>query len=242
MKNIERNDVDISVLFSYKKEMEVEAPTGEKIPLYIKLVGDAELNIARVFALRESREFRENLEDVQWKDRKAFIPSIKKLKKEDLINIILSFKLKDFQEAAYRTITVPEPKKPSGDADLEEHENYQKEIDEYPEKVTRAASKKALDESEIERKRLEKKLKKDLAFEYENYIIGQLCNALFFSKFKEKCAYFGTFKSSDYKVRAFNSFEDFENVPTSLKGEILNVYLELEMEMEDLKKLPEATP
>jgi len=51
----EKNDVDISSLFYYRKPVTLIGKDAEPTTVYMRLVGDAELQRARVKALRDSR-------------------------------------------------------------------------------------------------------------------------------------------------------------------------------------------
>lgn len=62
--NAERNDVDIFRLFHWGKEVTIFDKYGNELTnVYMRLVGDAELNLARVFAIRRSAELRKSFED-----------------------------------------------------------------------------------------------------------------------------------------------------------------------------------
>ena len=58
---IEKNDVDISKLFNWGKAFEIVGEDGVVDVVYMRVLGDADINKARVFALRESAKLRRAL-------------------------------------------------------------------------------------------------------------------------------------------------------------------------------------
>jgi hypothetical protein len=57
----------------------------------------------------------------------------------------------------------------------------------------------------------------------------------------DMCVYLTTFSDSDYKKLAFKTFSDYENSHPTLKDRLKKEYQSLEIGVDELKKLPEAT-
>jgi hypothetical protein len=242
-KSIDKNDVDISKLFEWGQKFNLKDRFGnDALDIYVRLIGDAELNRARVFALRSSSELRLKLREKDSDDRVAFIPHPSTMTKENLIDALVLFHSKTLTLDALRDIKVNLPVEPDSDASLEEREEYQKEVDEFPIKREEDIREYVEEKIEEEKKELKKKNEKMLYRQYERFLIDQICEGHMIDKFREACAFYGTFKDEKYKERLFNSMEEFTNIPKELKDQLVEFYLALEIGGEDLKKLQEAMP
>jgi|GEM_PF-2027496 hypothetical protein len=235
---IEKNDVDISKLFNYGDKFTLTDRKGKPITtVFIRLVGDAELNRARVFALRCSADLRSKLKDLNSEENKAYmLRDYTDLSKQNLIDMISSYSYQTLAKEAVNLTNVPLPKEPVSDALLEEHEKYQKEVDEYP--LLRLNSIKAKMDELLNNLRIEldKKDKKALVEEYEIVYIANLCEQEMLDKFREMCAYFGCYKDKNYKTRMFSSYEEFENLLPDIKKQIIENYSSVELNSDELKK------
>jgi len=135
MRSIDKNDVDISKLFRWGAKFNILDSRDQVIvEVYIRLVGDAELNRARVFALRKSAELRSKLREENSDERLAFIPPLEDLDKENLVETALLYMIRDITLDAIKDTRLPLPAEPDSDSSLEKQEKYQKEVDEYPTK------------------------------------------------------------------------------------------------------------
>lgn len=242
-RSAEKNDVDITKLFRYEKEVEIEDKvTNQKATFYLRLVGDADMNKARVFGLREASKLRLALKDPDSNERLAFISEIPEFKNTELlIETILLLMLGEHQRQAINNVDIPEPKPPKGDATQEELEKFQAAVDNYGNVYNKAVSKEITKIQKRERKELEKQKESDLYALYEGLIIDRLCSEEMSSKYYSMCVYLGTFADKDHKRRAFPTFEDFDNASSYLKDRLIDEYRFLEIGMDELKKLPEAT-
>lgn len=236
--DIEQNDVDISKLFEYKKELVLKIPdTDKEITFYQRLIGDEHINKSRVYALRKSATFREKLRDLDWEDRVAYVPNIRKFKKDELVDLILALELREITIEALNSIPpLPYPAKLKGDSKLEDLEAHQKKIDGYGEKM----SQKVQDAVEIRlkerKKELSKRLKDNLILAYEVTIINQHSSEEFTTSYQEMSAYYGTFLDEDHKKLAFDTFEEFKDAPILLKKALIASYVGMEIDARTLKK------
>ena len=128
---IEKNDVDISKLFHYGDEFVVTGQGTDTSTVFMRLVGDAEINRARIFAIRKSAELRKRLRTPDSDERIAFIPSLEDITKEELIQILVKYALSDFAREAIKEVAMIYPKEPSSDEPLEKHEQYQEIVDNF---------------------------------------------------------------------------------------------------------------
>jgi hypothetical protein len=240
MRDIDRNDVDISKLFSWRKEVVLNTQDGD-MTVYMRLVGDSELNRARVFGLRKSAELRRKLRDETSDERIAYIPEFDVVAKEELVNGMLLLKTREFSSDAIKDLKFNLPAEPNADATLEEQEKYQAEVDSWPQMREDAFREYVTEKLDREEKRLNKLSKEDIYKEFLLLTSNQLCEAEMVQKFREICAYFGSFKDKKYTKRLVDTFEEFENFPSDIKARLIDEYITLEIDGEVLKKSPEVT-
>ncbi len=234
---VEKNDVDISKLFEWGKEFQIEVPkSNKKVKLYIRLLGDADVNRARIYAIRKSKEFRSKLRDNTSDEYLAYLQDYSKLEKKELLELVLALSVKGIAQKAIREVSVPYPVAPSSDAELEEQEKYQTKVDEYPEKREKALREFITKNVDILQKALEKESKEYLIKEYEKLITDTLCEEEMIKSFRDMSTYSGTYLDKEYTKKAFKSIDEFLNLPQQIKEEIINDYLSLEVTVEELKK------
>jgi len=239
MKEIEKNDVDVSKLFKWSKEYSIVDTQGnDLLKVFIRLVGDAEVNRARTFALRKSAEFRRKLHEQDSDERLAFIPELDLLDDAVLIESVLLEWAREFSQDAIRNLEMTLPVEPHSEATLEEQEKYQKEVDSWP--ARREALIRKYMEDRLESKRNElKELDVNLIYsEYIKLLINRLCENEMVLAYRKMCTYFGCYKNNKFKERVFESFEEFDNSSTEIKNQLMDSYLSLEIDGEDLKKSP----
>jgi hypothetical protein len=233
---IEKNDVDLSKLLHYGDKFKIVDRTGETIlTAYIRLVGDAELNRARIFALRSSADMRSSLKDKDSDLHKAFIPT-DDYSASELVDLIVAYSSQNIAKEAIKECKIALPKEPSSEADLEEHENYQKLVDDYPTKRLESIQKSVEKKLTELRENLSKKAKKELYEQYEQTLISIICEQEMISKFKEMCTFFGTFRDKNYTKPLFHSFTEFSNALTDIKQQLMDDYTTLDISNDELKK------
>lgn len=237
-RSAERNDVDITKLFRYEKEVIVKDDiSGDSVKLYLRIIGDADMNVARVAGLRDSAETRRELKEDGSDMRTAFVSELPEFQtKEVLVESLILLMTGEIYKEATNNANVPEPQPPKGDASLEEMEKFQKEVDAYPEVHTKGVEKEAEKIKKRERKALEKHDEETLYKVYENLIIDRICTEQMGLTYYSMCVYLGAYGDPRYKKRSFNSYEEYDNSSPYLKGRLTEAYRMLELGMDDLKK------
>ncbi len=239
----EKNDVDISKLFLWGKKFIITDSTGKETlgEVWMRLLGDADVNKARVYALRKSRELRLKLLDPNSDERLVYTRTQGELSHEDLVNYVTMFSMREITDRAFKEVKVESPKMPRANASLKKMEQYQHEIDEYPEKLNAAVRK--FTKREVDKLQESLRTEKDDAL-YQRYIdslINELCEQEALSAYNDMELYLGSYKDESYAIKAWDSFEQFNNAPTEVKIQFRAAYETLKLKMEDLKKLREAT-
>lgn len=233
----EKNDVDISKLFNWNKKTVIFGVDGiETIELYMRLVGDADWNIARVKAMRASAELRRKLNNPESDEYLAYIPIQENIEKDSLIQMMLILDMPDIREEVIKSIDLSHPNEPGDNASLEELEQYQAEIDGYEEKRHALITKEFEKVLEKKRKELNKSSLENLSKDYNKNLVNTLCKEELNRIFLSYTTYFGTYKDKNFTERLYESFEEFNNLPTVIKTQLMNEYVDLDVKMYDLKK------
>lgn len=237
---VEHNDVDISPLFSWSREFEVVS-NGRKTPVFMRLLGDADMNRARVAALRKSAELRKKLRDVNSDERLAFIKDIDDIDIESLIAVVIVFSMRELGEKAQTKLKIKAPKAPRSDAKTSVHEKYQLEIDSYPTRRQEELRELINKEVEAMRNQLLKEPKEVVHTKYVASMIEEMCEQELLREFKSQCCYLGSYKNQELTERLFQSYEEFNNLQSNLKQQFLSEYSNMELHGDDLKKLQQVT-
>jgi hypothetical protein len=239
---LEKNDVDISRLFIWGKKFEIYDDTREEtIPVYMRLLGDADVNRARVHALRKSRELRLKLQDPNSDESLIYIKSISEMAEQELVSYIVMFSLRDITNRAYRDVKVEKPKMPKSDAALKKMEKFQKEIDDFPARFDKAVKEFIKKETDALRAKLEKETKEVLYKKYVELLADEFCEQEALRAYRDMEMYLGCYRDEHYSERFWDSFGQFENLDTGYKQLFRTAYETLDIKMDELKKLREAT-
>lgn len=241
--DIEKNDVDITKLFLWKGEvLLVDGLKNTVGTVYMRLVGDKDLNKARVFSLRRSAELRKELHTEGSDANVAFIQGATLTSGEALIAGIKLLNMSDYANEAKKMVLVKFPKELSSEASLEEQEEYQKKIDEFPTEFANLVAKEMDKLLKQEDKELEKLSDEELLAKYKLLMVNYICQEEMSEAFGDMCVFLGSYKDEDYKERLFDTFDEYENIASVIQEQLKSGYQQLELGMSELKKLPEVTP
>ena len=241
--NVEVNDVDISRLFNWGRVFEVVNPVTKEVEalVYMRLLGDADVNRARVYALRKVGELNRKLSDPESDESYALIKSKDEVDKEDLINYIIAYSMRGIINRAYKEVTVKKPVEPKSNASVSKMAKYQAEVDAYPEKYGEAISKFLKKETEKLKADLGNSNKDELYKEYKKTLVEEFGEMEAMRAYNDMEIYLGCYKDDSYTTKFFDNFEQYDNLDSAVKQEFRAAYNSLQMGMEELKKLREAT-
>jgi hypothetical protein len=237
----EKDDVDIGKLFNWGGQFSILDQYGKEVKRYFaKIIGEADLNRARVFALRRSAEMRSKMHDQNSDEFMAYSVDKNTVTKEQLVESTLFLLSSELGRKAAKSINIGFPKEPGSDATLEEQEKYQKAKDDFPKKVKEAANKEVTKMIESERAKLSSYDFDTLYSHYMSSIINDVCEREMISQFNDACIYFGSYRDKKYTKRLFKSMESLQELPKQIKDQFINNYATLEISMDELKKSPGA--
>lgn len=237
-RSIDRNDVDITQLFLWKKEIQIEDTLNNIVAtVYLRLVGDEDIGKARAYSFRKSAELRGKLKTQGTDEYEAFMNTdVDFQETEALINAVVFLKASELAEQAKNNVVLPEPNEPKDNANLEQMEEYQRLIDEYPQKYSDAVQKEM---DKVLKKELENHAKLsrvELEKMYKDRIINRLCTEEVNKAFYEMVVYLATFLDENHTKKAFKTLDAFKNSSPVLKKRLTEEYQSLELGMDFLKK------
>jgi len=232
----EKNDVDISKLFEYTREIKLYGSRGKRKTVYMRLLGDAEVNRARVKALRKSAELRKKLSDTDSDEYVALIPDVGDATREKLISLIVMMDTKEITTMVRKEIDVPFPNVPGEDATLEEEEKYQKAVDEYPERLRNTIKAEVIERLSKRKDVYKDTTKEELISYYVNLFVSEICETEMYRYFYYYSVFFSLYQDEEFTQRLYTDFQEFDNLPTQVKSNLVDNYHELELGLEDLKK------
>ena len=175
-RDIDKNDVDISQLFKWNKEVEIEdVLSGLKAKFYMRLLGDSDLGRARAYAYRKSAELRKKLKTQGSDERVSLLAELEDFVDVEVITRAIEIlRIQDIYQRAIKNVNVPEPKEPAND-ELEKWEDYQVKVDEYSKKFREAVDEEAEKLRSADLTMLQGKSREELYKIYEAEVINKLC-------------------------------------------------------------------
>ena len=240
--SVEKNDVDVSRLFTWGTMFELVGPDDEVESLvYMRLVGDEDLNKARVYALRKSAETRHKMKDETSDEHLAYIPRKEDLEAGSLVDLVALFSTREITRKAVKEVVVTVPRHPDDDAPLEEMEKYQTAVDAHA--IELEAKRLEYITGAIEKIKVElvKLSSEELYKSYVSSIIDEFCEQASMKAFREATTFYGTFADNKFTDRYFTTMEGLTNLVPETKAQFISAYQSLEVSGEELKKLREVT-
>jgi len=215
---------------------EVVMADGSPLTVYLRIVGDSDLVMARKQALKASSVLRKALRDKESDSHLAMIPDYNALDDETLCRMILLSEALDIRTKAMATADKPkEPREPDSDATLEQQEEYEAAVDEHAKALDEAIQEKSKQLADVRMDDLKEMPREKLVDIFMTTVVDSLCRSEMLRVFNSWCAYLGTYKDKRMKSLAFSNYAAFDNAAPELKNQILDSYIGLELGGEDLK-------
>lgn len=233
--------ISIKDLFTYKKEVVVENREGQKASIWVRLLGEFDLNesykLSRI-ASTNKRVVLRNSESTEYADE---IFPLAELTREELTSMILgarrnritaeAFVKVDREELPKIEEIAIEPDAPS----LEEQEildqksaqqvlDYEEKIDNYTETRLREESSLLVDKTDAE-----------IIKSAQDEMVNILPLQSFFAELSAQKGYRGAYSDKECRQRVFSSVDEFKNADNSLRKQITDAYNALEVGSDDIK-------
>ena len=230
-------------LFRWTQKVEIKdsfgepylTKTGVPVVVYQRIVGDAEIALARQTAIRSSAIKRRQLADPNSLDRLTLIPDYSLLEKDNLVGLIILSELQDLRAQASRDLVFPFPEQPSASATLQEQEENQEAIDTFHDRREVRLQEATKELVQMRRNELGAIRIDRLRKEHENAAINSVCREELLAVFNEMITYLATHDDAEYITRSYRTFNEFRNAASHLKRQLIEAYAMLELSGKDLK-------
>lgn len=238
----------IADLLKYRGEITLTDKAGNEIlyedkpvVVYLRLIGDQDLEESYKVARAASADYRAKLRDSNSLEYKERVLPVLEADEKQCIDIIKASRTSNI-EAEARANTerpeLPELAEFAQDADaptLEEQEKYDAEIarieKEYEDAV---ANYKQVREAVVEDE-LKDTLIDDLRTLAAIEIVAILTLPVFFNELMDQKLYRASYLDKTYRERAFDTVEEFKNADAVIKDQLITKYLELEISPDQIK-------
>lgn len=232
---------NIKDLFTYKKEVTLENREGKKATIWVRLLGESDLNESFKLSRIASTRRREALRDVESLEYQDEIVPLGELTREELTTMILGTVRNRFMTEAFVKVDrdeIPkieefavEPDAPT----LEEQENLDKKIEEqrveYDRKIDDYINARLRDyEAELKAKKDDEIVK-----EAQSSMADILPLQAFFAELNAQKGWRGAYIDEKCKQRIFTDVNDFKEADDQLKKQISDAYSSLELGSDDIK-------
>lgn len=226
----------IANLFRWHKKVEIR--DGDKVldTVYIRLVGDAEFQEAKIVALKHSKQLRILLRDKSTDEYAANFSDLHSLTRDELIMGVTFGEIPDYRDEGLLTLPEKDPPELPDDPTLEQQEEHETKIEEL--RADRAKALTEFIEKRAEERKVEIGEEEDIEKLREIYVrssINMKCSEEFTRAFREYQVFTGTYADSKFKTLAFDNFDEFDGCAPQLKNRLMTAYISLEMSGEELK-------
>ena len=231
--------MDISKLFKWKTAYTIIGldgepvldEAGEKITVYIRVIGDNDLDEAKKYALRESRKlrtrYRLNPEDV--------LPDMDDLLPSELASLIVLNEASYLYKQAERNTVIPYPHS-MDTLHIEDEEEFLAKLDTYFEDLVVAIDEKAqklfLEKKEYyEAMPIENLLKRA-----KNTYIDKIVETEIIKFYNDAILYFAVYDDEECTEKVFTDYDSVSNSSKILKDLLYSEYSKLVLTDIELKK------
>lgn len=238
----------IADLLKYRGEVTLKDKSGNDIlyegnpvVVYIRLIGDQDLEDSYKIARAYSADYRAKLRDTESLEYKERVTPVFETDERQCLDIIKAARTSNVEAEARANIerpNLPELAEFSQDGDaptLEEQEKFDAEIARIEQEYETAVleyrqTREAIVEDELKDKPLEE-LRKLAALD----IITVLTLPIFFNELMDQKVYRGAFVDKTYREKAFDTVEEFKNADAFIKDQLITKYLQLEVNPDEIK-------
>lgn len=231
--------MDISKLFKWKSTYVIKDSNkqplldleGNIITVYLRVIGDNDLDRAKKYSLRQSRKLRSEYRQ----DPQQVLPDFYEYSNDQLATLIILNEATDVYKQAEKDTEIKYPHQKET-VFLEDAEEYEAQMSEYfdllLEKIEENAKKALEVRYEYYRKMDTNVLTERAQHTYINKIIeGDMAKI-----YNDAILFYAVYTDEEYKEKAFSSVEDVRNSSPSLKEQLYKEYTKLVLKDTELKK------
>jgi|WetSurMetagenome_2_1015567.scaffolds.fasta_scaffold01074_1 hypothetical protein len=224
-------------LFSWSNVLNLVNEKDEVVmKVYQRLVGDMDLQKARMSALRFSRELRLRLRDVASDEYIGLVQPIEDLTRDQLITLLLVDSIDSARQEIDRDYYYAEPKEPDEFATTEEHEVYAHKWETWEAEREKDYQHKLVAKMDFLKEQFELLSDETLLARAKTMRIEALCEQELKNRFLEMCVLFGTYEDAQFTKHLFDTYLEFASQPDAVKNQLIEGYARLEMSTIGLKE------
>lgn len=230
-------NIDLSKLFRWNTSLVIKDLSDNDLETcYIRLVGDLDYADAQQYGLLASRKLRKKLNDKDSVQHQALFLDLEEKTNEELVLGILLAETNNFRDQAMNELgdDIFKYELPD-DAELEDKEKKQEAEEKFAKDRVENLRNKMEELSLARKEELEKLSVEKLRELFISTSINYRCVEEFTGVFREYCVYAGCYKDAKFNKRLFSSFEEFRNISTHLKRQLVDAYIRLELTGDQLK-------
>lgn len=233
---MEQRDL-LNKLFSWSAYTDLKNPQGQIVMrVYQRLVGDMDIQKARMSALRYARELRLKLRNESSDDYIALIQPVEDLDRDSLLTLLMVDSVDSVRQEIDRNYYFPEPKEPDEFAPTSEHEDYAEKWATWETDREKDYSTKLVAEMDKLKAQLDILSDDELKRRAKVLRVDALCEQELKTRFIEMCVVFGTYTDETFHKHLFDTYLDFASQTDFLKEQLLTGYAALEMSTIGLKE------
>lgn len=214
---------------------------GKEVKVWVRIVGDHDLQEAYRVGRVASRKIRTKLQDPESVDYAESVEPLNEATQDECLEIIRSARASNLYSEALSSVVRPDevkieeiaidPDAPS----LEEMERLDAENLKIDEEYIKALE----DYQEARRTQIEHDLSKLTLEELREVAKGEVATVValttFLTEVQDQKIWRSVYTDNVCKTRAFNDVEDYRSTASEIKAQILDTYLKLEQNPEQLK-------
>jgi len=210
--------------------------------VWVKLMGDEDIKEAYKYARLKSSQMRKKIKDPESVEYQLQVSSLDEQDDKDLYDLIVASKVNDFTRESVAVIVrdeLPKLEEVAVEPDapkLEEQEKLDEAEDSVEQRFTDAINKYVKERQEVLEAELKKYSRKKLV-EAAAIELQELAPMQEFRiALDDQKGYRGTFNDKSCKVRTYTDLEEYLNIHSAIKGQLVTAYDELEIDPSELKK------
>jgi hypothetical protein len=231
--------MDISNLFKWKKKYVIKAPDGkplttddgEELYVYLRVIGDNDLDHAKRYSLRQVSKLRVEYE----LDPDQVLPDFNEFTVEQLASLLVLNEASEIYKRAEREVQIEYPTQKDS-TKLEDAEEYVKLSDTYFERLAEKVDEVAQQGLEARIEYYKQKSKKDLIIGARKAYIEKILEGDLAKITNDAILYFCVFEDEDCTKKVFSDIDEVRNAAPYLKEQLYREYSDLVLSDRELKK------
>lgn len=231
--------MDISKLFKWKMSYTIRGDNGKplldiegnEITIYLRIIGDNDLDRAKKYALRQSRKLRADYRQ----DPQQILPDFYEYSNEQLASIIIINEATDIYKQAEREAEVKYPQNKES-VSLEDAEEYEAQMSEYFDLLVDKIEEKAKAALEI-RFQYYKNMATNVLIEKAQYTyINKVVEGDMAKIYNDAILFYSVYTDEECTKKSFKTIEEVRNSAQFLKEQLYKEYTKLVLKDTELKK------